>query len=260
MYKDLIEASDPNVAVELKPNFGGTSFLFKALKSEKIDIYPEFTGTVLQSLVTDGTSAGGKAHVSHNPATAYKDAAAALTAQFDMTYLKPMKYENTYAVAVRTADAKKYDLKTVGDLAQISQNFSSAFDPDFYQQSDGYPGLQKTYGLKFSSAKTMEPSLRYEALADGKIDATDAYTTDPQVKQYNLTLLKDTKSFFPPYQGAPLMNASFASAHPKVVAALNKLAGKISDEDMREMNYRVTVNHEKAATVASDYLSKNGLV
>lgn len=260
MYKDLIEDADPNIAVELKPNFGGTSFLFKALDSGKIDIYPEFTGTVLQSLVTDDSGKTGTVSVSHDPETAYKDAAAALKKQFDMEYLTPMEYENTYAVAVRSEDAAKYGLKTVDDLARVSQNFSSAFDPDFYQQSDGYPGLQKAYGLKFSSARTMEPSLRYEALADGKIDATDAYTTDPQVKQYNLTLLEDTKSFFPPYQGAPLMKTTFAEEHPKVVAALNKLVGKISDEDMQEMNYRVTVSHEKAADVARDYLSKHGLV
>ena len=258
MYKDLIEDADSNISVELKPNFGGTSFLFKALKSNKVDIYPEFTGTVLQSLVTSGSASS--AGISHDPATAYTDAKKALKQQFNMTYLEPMQYENTYALAVRSSDAKKYNLSTTADLAAMSGDFSAAFDPDFYQQSDGYPGLQKAYGLAFSSVRTMEPSLRYEALADNKIDVTDAYTTDPQVKQYNLTLLKDTKSFFPPYQGAPLMNASFASENPKVVAALNKLAGKISDEDMQTMNYRVTVKHEKAATVAKDYLSKHGLI
>lgn len=254
MYKDLIEKADPTVTVDLKPNFGGTSFLFKALKSSKIDIYPEFTGTVMQSLVS------GDGSVSHDPATAYKQAKTALKQQFDMEYLEPMKYENTYAMAVRAADAEKYGLETTEDLAKVAGNLSAAFDPDFYQQSDGYPGLQKAYGLKFSSVRTMEPSLRYEALADGKTDVTDAYTTDPQVKQYDLKLLTDTKSFFPPYQGAPLMRADFAQQHPSVVKALEALAGTISDEDMQTMNYRVTVDHEKAAVVAQEYLTEHGLL
>lgn len=257
MYKDLIEKSDPSVNVELKPNFGGTSFLFKALQGNNIDVYPEFSGTVLQSLVN---TAGEAPQVSRDPKVAYADARTQLKKKFDMDYLEPMEYENTYAMAVRSSDAKKYNLKTTEDLASHAPTFTAAFDPDFYQQSDGYPGLQKAYGFSFASAKTMEPALRYEALADGRIDVTDAYTTDPQVKEYNLTLLTDTKKFFPPYQGAPLMRSSFAKAHPKVVSALSKLAGKISDEDMRNMNYEVTVKHEKAATVAQDYLNKHGLL
>jgi osmoprotectant transport system permease protein len=156
MYKDLIEDADPTISVELKPNFGGTSFLFKALKSNKVDIYPEFTGTVLQSLVTDSSGKTGTVKVSHDPETAYKDAAVGLKQQFSMTYLEPMKYENTYALAVRASDAKKYNLSTTADLAAMSGDFSAAFDPDFYQQSDGYPGLQKAYGLAFSSVRTME--------------------------------------------------------------------------------------------------------
>lgn len=254
MYKELIEKGDPSVTVDLKPNFGGTSFLFKALTSGKIDIYPEFTGTVLQSLVTTDKD------ISHDPVTAYKDAAAALDKQFDLTYLEPMQYENTYALAVRTEDAERYHLKTTDDLAPIAGKFTAAFDPDFYQQKDGYPGLKDAYGLVFDSAKTMEPSLRYEALAEGSVDVTDAYTTDPQVKEYNLTLLEDTKKFFPPYQGAPLMTSAFAAAHPKAVESLGALAGVITDEEMRTMNYEVTVEHKKAADVAHAYLVAKSLL
>lgn len=254
MYKDLIEEDNPNVKVQLKSNFGGTSFLFKALKSGKIDIYPEFTGTVMQSLVKTSDS------VSHNPQKSYQEAKQLLKQQFDMTYLKPMKYENDYALAIRTADAKKYNLKTLSDLQKLSSNFNAAFDPDFYQQADGYPGLKMTYGIEFASVKTMEPSLRYEALADNKIDVTDAYTTDPQLRQYALTTLKDDQSFFPPYQGAPLMKASFAKKNPKVVKSLNKLAGKITTKDMQEMNYQVSVKHRKASIVAKEYLLKHNLI
>ncbi|MFD1464746.1 ABC transporter permease/substrate-binding protein [Lapidilactobacillus mulanensis] len=253
MYKDLIEADNPNLNVEVKRNFGGTTFLFKALQSDQVQIYPEFTGTVLQSLVK--TDQG----VSHNPETAYQTAKTALSKQFKMTYLEPMKYQNGYAMAVSKETAEKYNLKTVADLAAHPE-LVAGFDADFYQQNDGYPGLKEAYGLNFETVRTMEPSLRYEALADGKLDVTDAYTTDPQVKKYDLVLLEDTKSFFPPYQGAPVMMKSFAKKHPGVSKSLNKLAGKITTKQMQEMNYKVTVEHEKAATVAREFLVEQGLL
>lgn len=253
MYKQLIQQDDPNVHVTLKRNFGGTSFLFKALRSKQIDIYPEFTGTVLQSLVKTNKA------ISHDPKVAYADGKRLLAKQFDMTLLRPMAYQNGYGMAVTKRTAERYHLRTIGDLAKHPQ-FRAGFDPDFYQQHDGYPGLKQAYGLRFANVKTMEPSLRYEALATGDLDVTDAYTTDPQLKKYNLVVLEDDKSFFPPYQGSPLMLTSFAKANPGVVKSLNRIAGKISTKDMQEMNYQVTVKHRKAAVVAKAYLQAHHLV
>ncbi len=106
----------------------------------------------------------------------------------------------------------------------------------------------------------MEPSLRYIALADGRVDVTDAYTTDPQIREYHLVVLKDSRSFFPPYQGAPLMTKKFATTHPKVVRSLGRLSNRITTTDMQEMNYQVTVKHRNAADVAKDYLEEHGLL
>lgn len=253
MYKELIEQDNPKVNVELKPNFGGTSFLFKGLKSGKIDIYPEFTGTVLQSLVKEKTT------VPHDPKAAYQAAKKAMAKDFKLRYLPPMQYQNGYAMTVRQADAKKYHLKTIADLAKMPQ-FRAGFDPDFYQQSDGYPGLKQAYGLNFENVHTMEPALRYEALAKGQVDVTDAYTTDPQIKKYQLVILDDNKSFFPPYQGAPLMRAKFAQQHPGIVKSLNKLENKITTKQMQTMNYEVTVKHRKAADVAHQFLVKQQFI
>ncbi|GAX03068.1 glycine betaine/carnitine/choline ABC transporter substrate-binding and permease protein [Secundilactobacillus pentosiphilus] len=251
MYKDLIEQNEPKVVVKLKPNFGGTSFLFKGLQSKKIDVYPEFTGTILQTLVR------GNKVVNHDPQIAYNAARSKMQQQFQMTYLKPMAYQNNYAVAVRKGTAKRYHLRTISDLARVSNQLSGAFDPDFYQESNGYPGLKQTYGLHLKSARTMEPSLRYEALNDGRVDVTDGYTTDPQIREYHLVVLKDNKGFFPTYQGAPLMRTSFAKQHPTLVKQLSRLSGKISIADMQNMNYQVTVKHQKASVVAKEYLQQH---
>lgn len=253
MYRDLIEADNKNVKVSLKRNFGGTSFLFKALQANQIDIYPEFTGTVLQSILKTNKL------VSHNPKTAYQAARDGLATKYQMTYLMPMAYQNGYAMAVTKQTATEYNLKTISDLAKHPE-LIAGFDPDFYQQADGYPGLKQDYNLNFQTVKTMEPALKYQAIASGDLAVVDAYTTDPEIQKYDLFLLKDDKSFFPPYQGAPLMTDSFAKSHPKIVTSLNKLAGKISTSDMQKMNYQVTVEHQKAADIAKQYLIKHHLI
>lgn len=254
MYKDLIERDHPRMKVATKANFGGTSFLFKALKSGSVDIYPEFTGTVLESLVK------GEKSASHDPAKTYQVAKSALKSQYQMAYLKPMAYQNGYDLAVSKSFAAKYHLRTVSDLVAVEGKIHAGFDPDFYQLKDGYPGLSKTYNLKFASVKTMEPSIRYKAIANGKVNLVDGYTTDPEVQEYHLVTLKDDKNFFPPYQGAPLMTEKLLTAHPELRPTLNKLAGKVTTTDMQKMNYRVTVKHEKAATVAREYLKNQGLL
>ncbi len=253
MYKDLIERDNPHVKVTLKNNFGGTSFLFNALKTGKIDIYPEFTGTVLQGL------AKKKVATPHDPAKTYQLAKKLMAEEDQLTYLPAMNYQNGYDLAVTKAFAKKHNIKSLSDLAKVDASLTAAFDPDFANQQDGYLGLKKEYGLNFK-VKTMEPALRYKAIANGKVAVVDGYTTDPQIKQYDLVALKDDKSFFPPYQGAPLLKNSFAQKHPGVVKSLNKLAGKITEAEMQEMNYKVTVKHESASKVARQYLKQHGLL
>lgn len=253
MYKDLITQEDPDIKVELKNNFGGTTFLFRALQKGNIDIYPEFTGTVLESLIS------GNSTVNHDKEAAYRDAKKDLGIEYKMTYLKPMSYQNGYGLAVTKETAQKYGLKNIADLIKHPQ-FRAAFDADFLKQSDGYAGLNQKYKFNFADVKVMEPSLRYEAVNNGHVDVTNSYTTDAQIKKYGLVVLRDADSFFPPYQGAPLMKTSFATKHPKIVKSLNKLANKISTKDMQEMNYEVTVKHRSAAVVAREYLIKHGLL
>lgn len=252
MYKDLIEEAAPQTKVVLKPNFGGTSFLYAALQRDQIDIYPEFTGTVLEGLAK-------QKRTPKSPDQAYQAARRYLARQ-GMTYLKPMAYQNGYALAVTASFAKQHRLATISDLVEQQAAVTAGFDPDFAQQPDGYLGLQKAYDLKVGTVKTMEPTLRYQALVQGKVELVDGYTTDPQLRQYHLRVLADDRHFFPPYQGAPLMKARFAKTHPVVVKQLNKLAGQITTNEMQEMNYAVTVKHQKASVVAHQYLRSHHLI
>ncbi|PLR97562.1 osmoprotectant update ABC transporter permease/substrate-binding subunit OpuFB [Bacillus sp. T33-2] len=252
MYKLLIE-EETNLNVELKPGFGKTSFVFNALKTGSIDIYPEFTGTAISEFLKETA-------VSTDREEVYEQAKNGMLKAFDMGMLQPMQFNNTYALAVPKQLAEQYGLKTISDLKNVQQNIKAGFTLEFVDREDGYRGIQKLYGISFANVITMEPKLRYEAVEAGDINLVDAYSTDSELEQYNLTVLEDDQSLFPPYQGAPLLRKETAERYPEMVEALNQLAGKITDDEMREMNYSVNAEGKSAAEVAKEYLEKEGLL
>lgn len=252
MYKQLIEEADPDVEVVLKPNFGKTGFLFNALVGGDIDIYPEFTGTVLESLVELPAGTDGRLP----PDETYRLAARLLAEQHGLRLLPPMRYQNTYTLAMPSETARFYGLQRVSDLSRVKDRVRAGFTLEFIDRQDGYKGLSKTHGIALKHVSGIEPALRYTALKDGRIDLSDAYSTDPEIRRFNLTVLEDDLGLFRSYQGAPLMKAEFAERYPKAVVALNRLAGRISETEMAQMNLRVQTG-EAAADVAADYLSEH---
>ena len=257
MYKELIEQEDLDAQVELEPNFGKTSFLFSALDNGQVDIYPEFTGTVLESLVEVPEELASQNLDSDET---YTEAVNLLKDQFEMTLLQPMAYQNTYALAVKKEFAEENGLTTISDLKKIENQIKAGFTLEFIDRTDGYAGIQERYGLDFPSVQSMEPALRYQAINNGDINLLDAYSTDSELRQYGLVILEDDQELFPPYQGAPLMKEAFAKEHPEVVRALEKLAGKITEEQMSEMNYQVNVEGKNPAEVARTFLIDEGLI
>ena len=256
MYKLLIERENPNIKVTVKPNFGKTTFLFNALNSGEIDIYPEFTGTVLETLVQVSPEQKNR-HLS--PDETYRLGKQLLAEQYQLEFLPPMSYQNTYALAVKESYGAAHQLNAISDLKQAAPDIRAGFSLEFTDRADGYKGMQAA-GITLKHIVSLEPALRYTALLNDKIDLVEAFSTDAELKQYQLRLLKDDIALFPAYQGAPLMKAEFATKNPQIVAALNRLAGKISEAEMSEMNYRVKVQGESAENVARDYLEKNGLL
>ena len=252
MYKILIE-ENTDMTVTVKPNFGKTTFLYEALKKGDIAIYPEFTGTVTESLLKQAPQ------VSHDPEAVYRAARDGIKKQDDLALLKPMAYQNTYAVAVPKKIAQEYGLKTISDLKKVEGQLKAGFTLEFNDREDGNKGLQKVYGLHLQ-VSTMEPALRYQAIQSGDIQITDAYSTDAELARYDLVVLEDDKQLFPPYQGAPLMKEALLKKHPELEGILNKLAGKITEKQMSQMNYQVGVEGKSADQVAHGFLVKEGFV
>jgi putative choline ABC transporter, osmoprotectant binding protein len=252
MYKELIEANS-DIKVKLEPNFGKTSFLYEALKNKQIDIYPEFSGTITSSLLKN------QVQVSNDPLEVYEAAREGILNQDKLVYLKPMEYQNTYALAVKKDYANKYDLKTISDLSKVEDSAVAGFTLEFNDRDDGNKGLKSLYKLELN-VKTLEPNLRYQAINGGNVQIVDAYSTDSELIEYDLVVLEDDKQLFPPYQGAPLMRKDTLEKYPELEEILNKLAGQISAEEMSRMNYQVKVDKRSASEVAHEYLVNKGLV
>ncbi len=253
MYKELIEENS-DIKVEVKPNFGKTSFLYEALKNDSIDMYPEFTGTITNSLLEEDL---GK--VSNDPKEVYNLAKEKIYDQDKLVYLKPSRFQNTYALAIKEDYAKENNIKNISDLKKVENNIIAGFTLEFNDREDGNKGLKSLYDLNFD-VKTMEPALRYTAISNGSINLTDVYSTDSQIITNKLKVLEDDKNLFPPYQAAPLLREETIKKHPELQEILEKLSGKISSEEMTRMNYLVDVEGKSAKEVARDYLKKNKLI
>lgn len=253
MYKILIEENMKNIHVELKPGFGKTSFVFNALKSKEVDIYPEFTGTAVFTFLKEKP-------VSNNEIEVYNQAKKGLAEKYNMILLEPMKYNNTYALAVPRKFAEDNNLMKISDLEKVKDKIKAGFTREFNDREDGYKGLKKLYNFEIPDVKELEPKLRYTAIQNGEINLIDAYSTDSELEKYDLAVLEDDRKLFPPYQGAPLLRKEILEKYPELEKILGMLKGRITDADMREMNYEVGVNGKRAEDVAKEYLKKNGII
>ncbi|TNG95452.1 ABC transporter permease/substrate-binding protein [Pasteurellaceae bacterium USgator11] len=252
LYQQLIEANS-DIKVVLKPNFGKTVFLYNALKRGDIDIYPEFSGTIVTTLLPNSGFAETE------PNAVYQYAKTQIQQQDNLVYLLPMQFQNTYAVVVKNEYAQQHGLATISGLRKVEQSAVAGFTLEFNDREDGNQGLKSRYGLNLT-VKTMEPALRYQSLLNNETQIADAYSTDSEIKQHHLTLLGDDRQLFPAYQAAPLLRAETLEKYPQLEAILNQLADKISEQQMIEMNFAVKVENQSAKAVARRYLLSHGLL
>ncbi len=189
MFARLIEART-DLKVDRKFNLAGTEVCFQALREGAIDLYPEYTGTGLVSILHQDPLPGR--------AETLDRVRGEFLSRWDLWWLSPLGFENSYEIAVPRALAEKDHLRTITDLARVSGDLNAGFGYEFVDRADGLPGLRKTYGLRFRSVKPMQQALKYRAAGAGRIDALDVYTTDGLIVKYDLTVLDDDQSFSPP--------------------------------------------------------------
>lgn len=227
--------NETGLEVERKYGLGGTLICFEALKNGAIDIYPEYSGTIRKAIF-------------NNVGDTYED-------ELDSVGIRaaePFGYNNAYVMITHPGSK----LKKISDLKDRT-DLRLGFSNEFVKRGDGYPALNKAYDLGLGQPKGMDHGLAYKALADRKIDVTDAYGTDGKLETFGFQFLEDDLNFFPQYLALPLVNESTASEYPEILKILAKI--EINEETMRELNFRVEVKKESMADVAHEYLMDLGL-
>ena len=254
MFAQLLESR--GLAVERRPGLGATEIAFGALRTGAIDAYPEYTGTGLIAILHDSLPDS----VMADPRAVFGHVAKRFAEQFQVRWLPPLGFQNTYAIAVTRATAGKYHLRTLSDLARESSHLTAGFTADFIGRSDGLVGLSRVYGLRPRAVRPLAPAVKYQALASGAVDVIDGYSTDGLLARYDLVTLVDDRHFFPPYEAAALVTERLQSQMPAAVATLTLLSGRLDEITMRRLNRRVEVDREDVRVVAADELKALGLV
>ena len=251
IFAQLLEART-GLAVERRLNLAGTQVCFEALRTGAIDLYPEYTGTGLASIL-GRPAEGGPAAILARVRREFLD-------RWDLWWLAPLGFENAYEIAVPDRLAREHGLTTISDLARVSRRLDAGFGYEFVERPDGLPGLARVYGLELRRVRPMQQAIKYRAAGAGEIDVLDVYTTDGRLLVHRLTVLEDDRGFFPPYQVAPLVRGATLREHPEVGAVLGLLAGAFDEETMRGLNLRLQEGAEEPAAVARDALAELGLV
>ena len=222
---------------------GGTTNIHPAMISGDLDIYVEYSGTAWLNVLEE--------QLPPNNQINYETLNQIYQEKFRLKWLGLLGFNNTYGLAISKTHS---DISTYSDLAQKSPDFTFGAEFDFFERSDAFPGLKIIYPFDFKILEEMDINLRYQSFEQGKIDAVDVFTTDAQIKNLNLKVLKDDKNYFPNYEAGIVIREDIAKKYPEVEKLLSNLKGKISTEKMQQLNYEVEVQKKSPAEVAQDFL------
>jgi glycine betaine/choline ABC-type transport system substrate-binding protein len=243
----------PGLKVERKFNLGGTMIGHEALIKGEIDMYPEYTGTGLLAVLNSKESFKG-------PEELYDFVSREYERRFDLKWLAPFGFNNTYAFAIRNEDAEKYGWKAISDVKDSAVAVRAGFTSEFSERPDGYPGIKAAYGIEFGKVIDLDPALMYDAVKEKQVDLITAFSTDSRIPGYNLVLLKDDKSFFPPYYAAPVVRIETLNQFPEINDVLAPLAGLLDEQTMQGLNFEVDQKKREVKEVVREFLESNRLI
>lgn len=251
LMAQLIE-DHTELVVERRFNLGGTMICHNALVEGEVDLYAEYTGTALTAVLEQP--------VINDPEEAYQVVAERYRNKFDLFWLEPFGFNNTYTLTVRQEDARKRDWKTISDLVSEAGTLKAGFTSEFIEREDGYPGLQSTYDIHFSKVSDLETTLMYEAIREQEVDVICGFATDGRIAAYKLKPLKDDKKFFPPYYAAPVVRSEILKSYSEIRNSLSQLAGLLDETTMQNLNLQVDKYHRSAHSVAREFLQQHQLI
>ncbi len=243
--------SRTSLRVERRMNLGGTLIAHQALLGGEIDSYPEYTGTALTAILGEAPS--------ESKENVLKRVKARYASRFGLEVLDPFGFNNSFAMVIRGNDARRLKLSKISDIQPYAPKWRAGFGYEFMERPDGFHGLVKKYDLHFEiPPRTLDLGLLYRALVENQVDVVAGNSTDGVIPVLDLVVLQDDKHYFLPYEAVPIVRQDTLSKHPELRAALNSLAERISETEMRELNYAVDGQHKDPREVARDFLRAKG--
>lgn len=251
MYALVLENAGYNV--ERRLNLGATPVAHEALLNDQIDLYPEYTGTGLLTVLGEG--------VMNDPQAVFDRVSSEYQSQFNLVWLDPAPMNNTQALAMTRERAAELGITTFSDMVANADQLVLIGPPEFAEREDGIPGLRAVYGdFQFANFLAVDPGLRYPALLNGEADVVVAFGTDGELAAYDLLSLEDDLNLYPPYQVAPVVRAEILEGDDQLAAVLNGLAPLLTNDVMQTLNNEVSGNGREPADVAREFLLANGLI
>jgi osmoprotectant transport system permease protein len=238
-----------NLRVDRRLNLGGTLVCHEALAAGQLDLYVEYTGTGLTAVLKEPPI--------NDAAQVYEKVKAAYESRFHVVWTEPLGFNNTFAIIIRKADADRLGISTISEAAPHTVNWTAGFGYEFIEREDGYKGLARLYALRFPSPpRVMDLGLTYKAVAAKQVDFIAGNSTDGLIDALGLTVLEDDKRYFPPYDAVPLVRRETIEKHPEIRQALKELGGKVSEDEMRRLNYAVDGERRDVKEVVKEFLDK----
>jgi osmoprotectant transport system substrate-binding protein len=250
LYAQTLEKH--GLSVTRKLNLGGTQVAMEALQRGDIDLYPEYTGTALVTILKLAPISDAK--------RSYDTVKDAYAKQFDLIWLDPAPENNTQALATTKAISAKYGIRTLSQLSVAAPQLRLGSIPEFTKREDGLPGLQKAYGgFRFKDVKLFDIGLKYTALLSGNVDVVVAFGTDGQIAANDLVVFSDDKHFWPVYNVAPVVRKATLDKFPAIATSLNALQPLLTDGVMRGLNEQADGQKQEPADIAQAFLKAHPL-
>ncbi len=251
LVASLIENKTDLVVVR-KPSLGGTQVNFTAMNAGAIDLYVEYTGTIIADML--------KMASIKDVDEAYNVSKQELYDRYNLMVLGRSSFNNQYVLALRQDTINEYGLKTISDLIPIADRLSIGAHFEFLNREDGLLGLTKAYGFTFKKSLALNGGQRYLALVNHEIDVTDAFSTDSLIKKFDLVTLEDDRNFFSSYYAVPLVREQMLKDHPEIQQVLDPLMAYLTNEIMLELNYQVDELQRNPRLVADTFLKEHGFI
>ena len=240
--------------VEIVEDLPASAQIFAGIDRDEFDFANLFSGEIYNNYFDE-------VEYSTDPEKTLEQAQQYFGEEHNIKWYDAMGFINNYSIAIKSDFAEENNIETLVDLEEYADDLVLGTDNAWIERdNDGYKGFKEAYGYEFKDAKGMDAALMYKGIANGDLDVVTAYTVDPQLIEYDLTVLEDTEHFFPPYEASLVAKNEVIEEYPEVDDIIESLVGTISTEEMTDLIYEVDIEQRSVKEVSEEFLKEKGML